>query len=146
MTEIRALIAADRPAWGALYAAYADFYGVEQTEDMRDRVWGWIQDPAHEVEGLCAAQGGALVGFAHYRPFARPLAAGVGGFLDDLYVAPEARGSGAARELIDAVAEQGRARGWGMIRWITKEDNYRARGLYDQVADQTWWKTYDLKL
>jgi hypothetical protein len=32
---------------------------------------------------------------------------------------------------IDAVATQGRKRGWSIWRWITAEDNARARALYD---------------
>lgn len=134
----------DRKAWGALYAAYAEFYKVEQTEAMRDRVWGWLLDPAHEVEGLVAESKG-LIGLAHFRPFSRPLAAATAGFLDDLFVTPEARGGGAAPALIDALSAVARARGWGVIRWITAPDNSRARGLYDQMAVATPWVTYELK-
>lgn len=137
----------DRVAWEQLYAGYAAFYEVEQTPVMRARVWGWIQDPGHEVEAFVAEDAsGTLVGFAHFRPYARPLAAAVGGFLDDLFVAPESRGSGAGRALIAALAEEGRARGWSKLRWITAEDNARARVLYDKVATCTAWKTYDLEL
>ena len=66
--------------------------------------------------------------------------------LDDLFVDPPARGSGAAAALIDALAAEGRVRGWTVIRWITAEDNYRARALYDRLAEKTRWATYDLKL
>jgi GNAT superfamily N-acetyltransferase len=145
MMQIRKPNAADRAAWGTLYSGYAGFYGVEQTEAMRDRVWNWIHDPAHETEALVAENGGKLVGLAHFRRFARPLSASTGGFLDDLFVDPQARGSGAARALIEALAEEGRARGWSMIRWITADDNARARGLYDKMAVATRWVTYDLK-
>ncbi|MFN3954412.1 MAG: GNAT family N-acetyltransferase [Pararhodobacter sp.] len=146
MITIRKPLATDRAAWGALYAGYADFYRVEQSEAMRERVWGWIHDPAHEVEALVAEAGGVLVGMAHFRAFARPLAAARGGFLDDLFVASEARGSGAAEALIRAIEAEGRARGWSVIRWITAEDNARARALYDRLAQATAWVTYDLKL
>ncbi len=145
MVVVRRVAEADRAGWDRLYAGYAEFYGVEQTPAMRDRVWGWIHDPAHEVEGLVAERDGDLVGLAHVRAFARPLSATVGGFLDDLFVAPEARGTGAAEALIRAVAEQGRERGWSVIRWITAGDNVRARRLYDRLATQTPWVTYDLK-
>jgi GNAT superfamily N-acetyltransferase len=86
------------------------------------------------------------VGLAHYRPFARPLAAGWGGFLDDLFVDPAFRGVRVADALIEAVAAEGRTRGWGVIRWITADDNYRGRGVYDRHAIRTMWITYDLKL
>jgi GNAT superfamily N-acetyltransferase len=136
-----------RAAWEQLYAGYAAFYQVEQTPAMRATVWGWLFDPAHEVEGLVAlGPGGAVIGLAHFRPFARPLAASTGGFLDDLFVAPEARGSGAAQALIRGVAACGRARGWSVLRWITAEDNYRGRTVYDRVAEKTRWLTYEIKL
>ena len=68
------------------------------------------------------------------------------GFLDDLFVDPPARGSGAAHALIEAVEAVARARGWLTVRWITADDNYRARGLYDKLATRTMWVTYDLKV
>jgi GNAT superfamily N-acetyltransferase len=143
---IRPASQADRAAWETLYKGYADFYGVPQTEQMRDTVWGWLNDDTHEVSGFVAEVDGALVGLTHYRPFYSPLAANVRGFLDDLYVDPNARGSGAAQALIDAVSDVGREKGWALIRWITADDNYRARSLYDRTATRTQWITYDTKL
>lgn len=142
--RVRRPVQADRPAWDRLYAGYADFYGVMQTPAMRDLVWSWIQDPAHGTEALVAEGDRGLVGLAHFRAFARPLSATTGGFLDDLFVAPEARGSGAAEALIRAIAEQARQRGWSVIRWISAEDNTRARRLYDRLARATPWVTYDM--
>lgn len=136
-----------REAWERLYAGYAAFYRVTQTPEMRARVWGWIMDPAHEVKAFVAVDGdGKPLGLAHYRPFARPLSASTGGFLDDLFVDPEARGQRVADALIEAVAAEGRARGWSVIRWITADDNYRGRGVYDRLATRTMWITYDKKL
>lgn len=143
---IRAPIAADKPAWENLYKGYAEFYGVTQTPQMRDRVWGWITDPAHDVKCFVAEAEGALIGLTHFRPFFSPLSANVKGFLDDLFVDPATRGSGAAQLLIDAVSAHGRAHGWAVIRWITADDNYRARGVYDRVATRTGWITYDIKI
>lgn len=136
-----------REAWERLYAGYAAFYRVTQTPEMRARVWGWIMDPAHEVKAFVAVDAaGKPLGLAHYRPFARPLSASTGGFLDDLFVDPEARGQRVADALIEAVAAEGRARGWSVIRWITADDNYRGRGVYDRLATRTMWITYDKKL
>lgn len=149
---IRRLAERDRAAWEGLYAGYAAFYRVTQTPEMRARVWGWIFDPAHETEAFVAEEsgagesGGKLLGLAHFRAFARPLSASTGGFLDDLFVAPEARGRAVADALVAAVAEEGRARGWTVIRWITAEDNYRARAVYDRMAERTKWVTYDIRL
>ena len=144
---VRAPTHADRAAWERLYAGYADFYKVVQTAEMRATVWQWIHDPACEVEGLVATDSaGQVSGLAHYRAFRRPLSASVGGFLDDLFVDPDARGSGAAQALIAAVKAEGQARGWSVIRWITAADNARARGVYDKLAVATPWVTYDIKL
>ncbi|KAF0174056.1 MAG: putative acetyltransferase [Rhodobacteraceae bacterium] len=144
--RIRALQAADRAAWERLYAGYAAFYKVNQTPEMRETVWGWLHDPAHGSEALVAEVDGAVVGLAHFRPFVRPLSASIGGFLDDLFVDADARGTGAAEALVQALATEGRSRGWTVIRWITADDNYRARGLYDRVAEKTKWLTYDIKV
>ncbi len=135
-----------RADWERLYAGYAGFYRVTQTPEMRARVWGWIHDPSHEVDAFVAEDGaGRAIGLAHFRPFARPLSATVGGFLDDLFVSPEARGGRVADALIEALAEEGRRRGWSVIRWITADDNYRGRGVYDRLATRTMWITYDKK-
>lgn len=137
---------AHREAWSVLYARYAEFYRKKQTPEMRERVWAWLQDPTHELEGAVALDGaGVPVGLAHYRAFVRPLAASEGCFLDDLYVVPAARGTGVAETLFGHLRSEARERGWTVIRWITAEDNYRARGMYDRVAARTDWVTYDLE-
>ena len=78
------------------------------------------------------------------RAFERPLAASIGGFLDDLYVDEAARGSGAGRALIRHLQSVCDQRGWGVLRWITAPSNAAARVLYDSLATKTEWLTYDL--
>ena len=143
---VRRLAPQDRESWERLYEGYAQFYKVTQTPEMRARVWSWIEGGIHGVEGFGAELDGRLVGIAHVRPFARPLSATVGGFLDDLFVDPEARGHRVADALVQHLKDQGARRGWTVIRWITAEDNYRARAVYDRVAERTKWVTYDIKI
>lgn len=144
---VRAVAAEDRDGWDRLYQGYAQFYGVTQTPEMRDRVWGWLHDPAASTEGLVAVgPDGALLGLAHFRAFARPLSASTGGFLDDLFTDPAARGQGVAEALVRAVRDVGLARGWSVLRWITARDNATARKLYDRIAVETPWVTYDIRL
>ena len=144
--RVRPITAADHDRWRELYAAYAGFYGVPQTDEQAERTWRWLLDAAHEVEGLVVAdEAGRVVGLAHVRPFARPLMAGVGGFLDDLHVDAQARGTGAVDALLAALRALAAERGWSVVRWITADDNYRARGKYDQVAVRTSWITYDME-
>ena len=149
MSEIRIVPVEQRHRadWDRLYAGYAEFYRVTQTQEMRDRVWSWLHDPAHETNGLIAEDAeGRAVGLAHFRAFARPLSATTGGYLDDLFVDPQMRGKRVADALIEALAQEGRLRGWSVIRWITAEDNSRARAVYDRVAKLTPWRTYDIPL
>mgnify|MGYP000666345929 CR=1 FL=1 len=114
---------------------------------MRDRVFGWLMDAHHSSNGLVAENpAGKLIGLTHYRPFVSCLGARTNCFLDDLFVDPDARGSGAADALIHAVADVARDKGWPVVRWITADDNYRARGVYDKRATRTMWITYDLKV
>jgi len=136
-----------RAEWEALYIGYAEFYQTPQNAEMRARVWTWLHDPAHELEGLvCESTHGHAVGLIHFRRFVRPLSAATGGFIDDLYVDQVHRGRGLGAALIGAAAEIGRKRGWTLLRWITAENNYRARTLYDEVGARTDWLTYDIKL
>jgi len=147
MISVRSLIQSDYASWNELYLAYAEFYQVSQTQKMRDEVWSWLQDTSHEVNGFIAVTNeGTAVGLAHYRSFARPLTATVGGFLDDLFVTPSARGNEVGKKLIEAVTKVGKEKNWSVIRWITAENNYRARSTYDKLANQTKWVTYDIKI
>jgi GNAT superfamily N-acetyltransferase len=59
---------------------------------------------------------------------------------------PNSAGNGVAYQLITALAELARQRGWTLIRWLTGDDNYRARGVYDRLAKRTMWITYEMDL
>jgi GNAT superfamily N-acetyltransferase len=142
---VRPVAAEDHAQWRGLYGGYAEFYRAEQSEAMAERVWSWLHDPAHELQGLVVEDRAArLVALAHYRPFARPLSASVGCYLDDLFVDPARRGSGAADMLLRELARLAGEHGWSVVRWITAEDNHRGRGKYDQHAARTPWVTYDM--
>ncbi len=133
--------------WRDLYRGYADFYRERVTDAQLDRVWSWINDPDHDLKGLLVRDpSGTAVCLAHYRPYFRPLAAAVAGHLDDLFVEPAARGTGAVDALLDALRTIARERGWSKIRWLTADDNHRARSKYDQVAERTMWVTYDMSV
>lgn len=144
MIEVRSLASHDRDAWDRLYAGYAEFYKVSQTAEMREVLWGWLHDPSMPSEGLVAMLDGEVVGLAHFRAMPSPLRGQMIGFLDDLFIFPEHRGSGVAQALFDALAEICRQRQWPVMRWITRDDNYRARAVYDRLAEKTNWLTYEL--
>jgi GNAT superfamily N-acetyltransferase len=140
---------ADRAGWRRMYDGYATFYKREMTDAIADRVWGWITAPAPHgpCEGRIArTPEGRVIALAHFRDMASPLRGAVAGFLDDLFVDPTWRGQKVGRALLDDVAAIGRARGWPFYRWLTADDNYRARTLYDQAAKRTMWITYQYDL
>ena len=141
---IRPAAPGDRGGWEPLYLGYGDFYKVAMKAESLETVWGWIHDPAHVVEALVAERDGALVGLAHFRAMPSPLRATTIGFLDDLFVDPAARGAKVGERLLDRLNEISAARGWNKIRWITGDDNYRARTLYDRLAVKTAWNMYEM--
>jgi len=114
------------------------------TAETLKTVWGWIHDPGHVVEALVAERDGALVGLAHYRAMPSPLRGIEIGFLDDLFVDPAARGAKVGEALLARLNGIAAERGWSRIRWITGDDNYRARTLYDRVAVKTAWNLYEM--
>ena len=63
-------------------------------------------------------------------------------YLQDLFVAPDVRGSGAGRALIAAVESEARKAGASRVHWLTKEDNLSARALYDQMAERSGFIQY----
>ena len=142
---ISQMSADDKAQWEPLYKAYATFYKMPMEQSTLDTVWSWIQDDANPFFGFIAKnEAGEAVGMAHCREMPSPLRGAVLGFLDDLYVKPECRGTGCVQEIYGALKSLGKEREWPCIRWITAENNYRARTSYDRVADKTIWQTYQM--
>lgn len=147
--EVRPAEAADFLSWAPLFAAYRQFYRLSADDAVIDRVWSWINDEAHETDALVAVSADTptdaeLVGFAHYRRFARPSTGTTGLWLDDLFTANTHRGGGVGRRLIARLGEIAAAENLSVVRWITAADNVSAQGLYDSLATRTSWVTYDL--
>ena len=142
---IREIQLKDKNQWEKLYKGYADFYKVEMNDKILQTVWGWLLDKNHEVNGIVCEVDNKVVGLAHYRRMPRPLKGQDMGFLDDLFVAPEYRGQKIGEKLINRIKEISKSKGWNLIRWITRDDNTRAKSLYDRVAEKTNWDVYELK-
>jgi ribosomal protein S18 acetylase RimI-like enzyme len=87
----------------------------------------------------------AAVGFATVFWSWNTLLAARIGVMNDLYVAPSARGTGVADELIGACAEECRLHGAASLDWETAKDNLRAQRVYDRVgAHRSEWVDYSL--
>ena len=142
---IREIKPTDKEQWENLYKGYAKFYKVEMNKTILKTVWNWIHDKNHEVEGIVYEINNKIVGLAHYRKMPRPLRGQEIGFLDDLYVDPDYRRKGIGEKFLNYLKELSKSRGWNLIRWLTHDDNIKAKSLYDRVAEKTNWDLYELK-
>jgi GNAT superfamily N-acetyltransferase len=73
------------------------------------------------------------------------LAAARIGIMNDLYLAPAARGTGMADALIQACAHECRLHGAASLDWQTARDNERAQRVYERIgATRSEWIDYSL--
>ena len=94
--------------------------------------------------GLVAlADGRRPVGFAHIVFHPSTWSKDSYCYLEDLYVDPTYRGTGTARQLIEAVYAEADRRGAVRTYWETQEFNSPARSLYDVVAHRTSFIIYE---
>jgi GNAT superfamily N-acetyltransferase len=134
----------------ALMRAYCDFYAVDPPDDALLRMSrALIADPEREgVQLLARGPGGEALGFATvFWTWSTTRAARIG-VMNDLFVAPEARGAAGGRAgeaLIAACADRCRAHGAVALTWQTALDNARAQALYDRIGGRrSQWLDYDL--
>ena len=135
----------DKEQWEKLYRDYADFYKVEMNDKILQTVWNWLRNKNHEVQGIVYEIDDNIVALAHYRRMPSPLRGQDIGFLDDLYVDPKYRGQKIGEKLINKIKEISKSKGWNFVRWITRDDNVRAKSLYDRISEKTNWNVYELK-
>lgn len=125
----------DKSEWRALFEGYADFYKTLMTDKIADQVWDWLLDPDHVFEGLIVRDNqNRALGIVHVRACPRSLSGCDIGFVDDMFVDSDARGSGAADAMVTRLQELADERGWPSIRWVTQYFNERGRAFYDRYT------------
>jgi GNAT superfamily N-acetyltransferase len=127
--------------------AYCDFYEVAPTdEDLLELSRALLADPEREgVQLIARDPHGAAVGFATIFWSWTTLSAARIGIMNDLYVAPAARGTGVADGLIQACADECRRHGAASLDWQTAGDNHRAQRVYERIgATRSEWVDYSL--
>jgi GNAT superfamily N-acetyltransferase len=144
MIEISPLAPPDRARWDVLARGYKRFYETALPDEEYDRAWARLLR-AEEIHGLGARLDGQLVGIAHYL-FHRHIWMGDVCYLQDLFVDEATRGHGVAGALIERVAAAAREQGATRFYWQTREDNARARALYDRLARFNGFVRYDYPL
>jgi GNAT superfamily N-acetyltransferase len=132
-----------------LISAYQRFYEVDDIDPDRNRVF-FRRFLAPSEDGLLLAardESGTILGYACLYWFFSSLQAVETVLMNDLFVAPEARGRGIGRALIEAVADIARERGAAWVEWSTAPDNHTAQRLYDALTDdKSTWLSYELEV
>lgn len=95
--EIRPVVAADFDVWLPLWKGYQDFYRVDIADAVTRNTWARFLDPAEPVHAALAYDSGKAVGMVHWIFHRSTWTAGDYCYLQDLYVEPDTRGTGAGR-------------------------------------------------
>jgi GNAT superfamily N-acetyltransferase len=130
-----------------LISAYQRFYEVDDVDADRNRFFFRRFLAPSDVGLLLAARDetGVILGYACLYWFFSSLQAVETVLMNDLFVAPEARGRGIGRALIGATEQAARERGAGWVEWSTAPDNHTAQRLYDSLTgEKSTWLTYEL--
>jgi GNAT superfamily N-acetyltransferase len=134
--SVRRLQPRDKAAWLPLFKGYIEFYKAAVADDVIEETWQRLLSDKEEFHiGLVAVDAlDAPIGLAHVLFHRSTWTKTCYCYLEDLFVQPNIRGGGIGRKLIEAVYREADARKATRTYWTTQEFNYRARGLYDQVA------------
>lgn len=136
--QIRPVTAQDRAVWDGLWRAYLAFYETTLDANVYEATFArLVKSSGDGPHGLLAEINGQAVGLCHYLFHSHCWRPEGVCYLQDLYTAPQARGRGVGRALIEAVYAAADAAGKPAVYWMTQEDNATARALYDRIAVKT---------
>lgn len=134
----------DKANWARMWEQYLAFYETSRSQEVFETSWGWIMDGAHGMHSAIAEVDGRALGIVnflyHHWFWAREPKI----YLNDLFVDPEARGTGAGRAMIEFVERHALKHGAVSIYWLTAEDNATARRLYDRIAQKSNFVHYTM--
>jgi GNAT superfamily N-acetyltransferase len=145
--RIRPIQPADRAAWQPLWDGYNAFYGragvTALPAQITETTWARFFDTAEPVHALVAVdEQGALLGLVHYLYHRSTTRIELTCYLQDLFTAPEARGRGVGRTLIEGVYAAAREAGIKRVYWQTQTTNAAGRALYDKLAEHRGFIVY----
>lgn len=144
--RIRPLEAGDEPAWRKLWSGYSRYYQVTIDAGTTQHTWDRLMAISSPVKAIVADSADeGVVGIANYILHENTWEVAPVCYLEDLFVAPDLRGTGVGRQLIDWLVAAMAREGWSRLYWMTKENNYRARGLYDKYAPRDGFVRYVVK-
>lgn len=143
---IRPLRPEDEADWRRLWTGYLEFYQTSVPEPVYQTTFArLLGDDPRDFNCLVAERTDGLIGLTHYLSHRHAWKLEEVIYLQDLYVDPAVRGTGAGRALIEAVYEVADAAGTPMVYWLTQDFNTQARQLYDRIASVTPFIRYNRK-
>ncbi len=145
--SIRSLNEDDEVHWHSMWSAYLAFYEHPLAPEITAETWRRFFDDNCPLYCLVATDADlGLLGFAAH--VVHPGTWGMGNvcYLEDLYVVPEARRRGVARQMIDHLITRGKDRSWYRLYWHTDHGNHPARALYDSIGTLSDRVKYDVAL
>ncbi len=143
MVSVRPVVASDEAAWLKLFRDYIVFYKASVPDAIIAETWRRLLNREDNMMALIAIDGsGNAIGIAALVFHRSTWAANWYCYLEDLFVAPQARGLGVGRALIEAVYAEADRRGADRTYWATQDDNATARELYDRVGNLTEFVQY----
>ena len=140
--EIKAIEHRDFDVWLPLWNDYQRFYKVDIPESVALKTWARFLDPAEPVQAALAMAGEQALGLVHTVYHRSTWTIGDTCYLQDIFVANDARGRGVGRALIEHVYLEAQSRGASRVYWLTHESNHDAMQLYDRVADRSGFIQY----
>jgi GNAT superfamily N-acetyltransferase len=142
--RVRRLEAKDKAAWLPLFKAYIEFYKATVPDDVIEVTWARLLSGVEGVHiGYVAVDDSDKpIGIAHVLFHRSTWSPTWYCYLEDLFVEPTLRAKGVGGKLIEAVYQEAEARQCTRTYWTTQEFNYRARGLYDQMATKSPFVQY----
>jgi len=145
MTDIRRATLEDLDLVAPLFDGYRRFYG--QAADI-PRAKAFLRERLERNEStiLLAMRDGTAAGFTQLYPLFSSVSATRKYLLNDLYVVPQARRSGAARGLIEAATHFARANGAASMSLSTAVDNAAAQRLYESLGWERDTSYYEYNL
>ncbi len=144
--ELRDARPSDETDFRRLWQGFCDGYGLSLSQEVTTFTWARLMDPGTALTARLAVLDGVPQGFAIHQHHPSTWVMGDDGYLEDLFVAPEARGKGLGRALIEDLIALGRAKGWRRLYWLTEIENQTARKLYDQFCENDGHIRYRMAL
>ena len=144
MVALRNIEPRDEARWRVLWEGYCRFYERDMSgmAPVTAHLWQRMMARVPSVHCRVAEDESGVIGMAHYILHDNTSTLTPVCYLQDLFVDPQCRAAGVGQQLIDWLVAEMQVQGWSRLYWNTKENNYRARGLYDKFTPHSGFLRY----